>query len=116
MDKNIVEQFYHETKHSTAISKEQLSEYALDLLQTLIEKCLQEETFDIGIMRSNNKWALISYDNLNSDIQLSLRYNSNGFDVYLSYYDDNNEDDVSFSHLLTTDELSIVPEVLQTLM
>ena len=97
--------------------RKRFPEYTDKLLLLVIAKNLEDETFEIGISgQGDNNWSIVSYNQLDTDKDLSLRFDGKVFDLYFSFYDEGVEDYVSVSEKLSGDRLMIIPKGLQSLM
>lgn len=83
------------------------------LIQLIIHKSLGYQSFSIGLASLGKElWSTLCFDEYDDDTRFSLRYSSQGFDLTLNYYNDEQQDFVEFTHILSTHELSLIPQGL----
>jgi hypothetical protein len=87
------------------------------LVHFLISSLLENDEIEIGIFtEENQKGAIVSYDIYNTDKQLNLKAITDlTFEIEL-FLSDNDDNEKIYKHILSQDQVKIIPEVLKNLM
>lgn len=118
MKKEALDQIWESIGYdSTDFLDREFENIAPELLEFLIESIFKEEEIDIGIFsEGKNKGSIVTYDFFISDKNLCLKLKpDNRFELELMMFD-NKGDEKLYRKTLRSDEATIIPERLKSLM
>ncbi|SFA56530.1 hypothetical protein SAMN04488511_11628 [Pedobacter suwonensis] len=101
------------------MDKQIFSTIAPEALAQMLQKKLAEGEIEIGFAQEGeNTMSVVTKDEYNTDQEFSLHYHSNGlFEIVYRFYDDDHTGGwIILSHILSEEEIRMLPEGLQPLM
>jgi hypothetical protein len=102
--------------YTSPMIRKNFSEHAVTLLQGLLMETFKYDNVDISLfLDPKNPIALLTYDQWNSDKQLSLRLHRDGkFDLYFECYEEDDYQSVIYE--LPEQDKTMIPDGLRQLM
>jgi hypothetical protein len=97
--------------------KELVQNHSGELIEKLVTFVISKENFEILFnFEDDDQWSIISMHQYEEDLEISLRLHTGGiYDLYVGYYDDDDEF-FELTHILTEDEIAIIPDGLKKVM
>jgi hypothetical protein len=108
---------FNKNKKLLMTYEELLKNHAGEMTEKLVTDVVTKDAVEVRFdFADNEQWSVISMHNYEEDKEISLRLQSGErYELYFGYYDDDDEF-FEISHVLSPEEIKIIPKGLQKVM